>query len=172
MKLGLQSNEWPIFSWLQTLARTGFFAVKATTHPAIHSPCSRHALYLPPRDLKGENMPSLRRDRDRWCWVQGVVAVRRIRCPPLLLACPRVSFNFRRSTSCTHAPFWAPLPVAWLFYPMHHKMMVVHDSWSVWWQTNNQVCTLVNKHQHLCGAKFILVSMCCKKKIVLKQSAD
>lgn len=70
---------------LQSWTRTGNFTVLPPTHQVTHSLCTRLPPCLPPLDLKGENMPSLRREQDRWCWVQGVVAVRRIRCLLLLL---------------------------------------------------------------------------------------
>lgn len=70
---------------LQSQARKGVCAVKSPAHPANHSPSTRLLPCLPPQDLKGEDMLTVRREGDRWCWVQGVVAVRRIRCLLLLL---------------------------------------------------------------------------------------
>lgn len=63
--------------------RFSFSAASLPKQPSTQLPP-----YLPPRDLKGENILSLRQDRDRWCWVLGIAAAQRIRCPLLvLLAC-------------------------------------------------------------------------------------
>lgn len=92
----LWKSEAPVSLNAQSFARCNirqgqdFCGVKPPAYPATHSPSTRLPRYLPPRDLKGENTLSLRREGDRWCRVQGVVAVRRISClllPLVRLAC-------------------------------------------------------------------------------------
>lgn len=63
--------------------------------------CATHPLTHSPRGIKGENMPSLRREQGRWCWVQGVAPLRRIRCW-VKLWCPLTSDTALQT--CTRAP--------------------------------------------------------------------
>lgn len=66
-------------------ARTGFLCSQGT-HPPSHPFTLHPASSLPPTTgpkRRGHAVSETR--RDRWCWVQGVVAVLRIRCLLLLL---------------------------------------------------------------------------------------
>lgn len=94
-------------------------------------------------------MLSLRRERDSWCWVQGVVAVRRITCW-YVSETPAVSFNFRHSTSRMHAysskyiSQAVALPVhKWTQLCRVHASLQMHTMANVQ-ITNTCICVVLN----------------------------